>query len=124
MIDKRQNVRYESFAKAIVEDISEEEALLMDISVTGCRIKTANNIEIKPRKQYRITIIPEEAAKVELFFLDVETKWAGNEVDSFEFGFGITRSPIGKQFELYIDYLSWRYSQKNSMIGDGGSEIL
>ena len=124
MIDKRKSIRYESFAKAIVEKVSEEEALLVDISVTGCRVKTTNYIEIKPRRQYRITIIPEEASGVELFYMDVEAKWAGTEVDSYEFGFGITRSPEGKQFERYIDYLSWRYSQGNSMIGDGGSEIL
>ena len=124
MIEKRRNIRYESFAKAIVENISEEEALLMDISVTGCRIKTANFAEIKPRKHYRITIIPEKDSEVELFFLDVEAKWVGTEVDYYEFGFSITRSPEGMQFERYIDYLSWRYSQGSSMIGDSGSEIL
>ena len=124
MVENRKNIRYESFAKIIVEGISEEGIVLKDISVTGCRVKASTYIEIKPHNQYELTIVPEESSEIDSFDLAVEAKWVGVEVDSFEFGFNIVRSPAGKQFENYVDYLSWRYSQGNSMIGDGGSEIL
>ena len=124
MLDKRKNIRYESTAKAIVEGISEEEAVLKDISVTGCRIKVDNYLEIKPHTQHKLKIIPEKVSNISSFQLNVEAKWVGTEVDSFLFGFGITKSPEGKQFERYVDYLSWRYSQGSSMIGDSGTEIL
>jgi hypothetical protein len=124
MGEKRKDTRYESTAKVIIEGISKEEGVLKDISVTGCRINLANYIEIKPHTQFKLKIIPEEASEIDSFHLAVENKWVGTEVDSFVFGFGIIKSPEGKQFGRYVDYLSWRYSQGSSMIGDNGLEIL
>ena len=124
MVDQRKNIRYETSAKVIIKNVSDEKAQLKDISVTGCRIELVNYAEIKPNTRYKLKIIPEQTSEVESFFLAVESKWIGTEVNSFEFGFSIIESPKGKQFQRYVDYLSWRYSQGNSMTGDSGSEIL
>ena len=123
MDNKRQHTRYYSTAQAVIEGNRKEEAELKDISVTGCRIKAENYLEIRPHSKHEIRIIPEQESEVEAFKLSVEAKWAGTEVDSHIFGFGIIKSPEGKQFERYVDYLSWRYSQGNSMIGDSSPVI-
>jgi hypothetical protein len=118
MVEQRKNTRYQTTARAIIKGVSTEEALLKDISVTGCCLETAAFTEIKPNAHYTLKIIPESAAEIDLFFLSVEAKWKVNRADSFEFGFDIVKSPKRKQFQNYVDYLSWRYSQGNSMTGN------
>ena len=122
-IEQRKDARYESSAKAIIEGASKETALLKDISVTGCKVELPAYAAIEQNKKYKLKIIPESASNVESFFLTVESKWIGAGADSYAFGFLIIESPKGKQFQRYVDYLSWRYSQGNSMTGDGGSGI-
>jgi hypothetical protein len=122
MIDQRKNTRYQTIARAIIKGASAEEAMLKDISITGCRLETAAFADIKPKKHYKLKIIPESAAEINLFFLSVEIKWKVARGNSFEYGFDIVKSPKKKQFQNYVDYLSWRYSQGNSMTGND-SEI-
>ena len=124
MEEQRKNTRYQTFAKAHIDGIAHEDAVLKDISVTGCRIELSSFVQITPNKQYKLKIIPEDESKIDPFFLFAEAKWIGTEIDSYEFGFNIIKSPKGKQFQRYVDYLSWRYSQGNSMIGDGDNDII
>jgi hypothetical protein len=123
MAEQRENSRYRSSAKAIIKGFDGEEAEVKDISISGCRLELANYAAIEPKKQYELRIIPEIEAKIEYFFLTAESIWVGTMVNSFEFGFSIIKSPKGKQFQRYVDYLAWRYSKGNSMTGSDSPEI-
>ena len=126
MIEKRKHTRYQALAKVLIKGkgISDEEVLLKDISITGCRIELPANLTIEPNTHYKLKIIPESEAEIESFLLDVEPRWLGAEHSSSEIGFSITKSPKGKQFQRYVDYLSWRYSHGNSMTKDKDVDII
>lgn len=116
MVEQRKNTRYKTSATVIIQGAGKEKALLKDISITGCRVELAGGGALDLHKLYKMKVIPEDAAEIDSFFLTVECKRAGTEADSSGFGFTIVKSPRGKQFQRYVDYLSWRYAQGNSMI--------
>ena len=116
MFEQRKNVRYQTLAKVRIEKASEGETLLKDISVTGCRVECTAYSDIKPGTQYKLEIIPESNAKIDGFHLLVKTQWIRNADYSCEIGFTIIESPKGKEFQRYVDYLSWRNSHGGSGI--------
>ena len=119
MNEQRKFFRYKTLAKARLIEVSEGENLLKDISITGCLVECTSYAGIETNKQYNLEVKPESAAKIGTFELLVETKWMRAEAYSCEIGFAIVKSPKGKLFQRYVDYLSWRYSQGNSMTGSG-----
>jgi hypothetical protein len=123
MHEQRKNTRYHTSAIAIIKGVHDGETLLKDISVTGCRLELPAYAEIKPNEQYKLEIKPESDSKINPFHLIVESKWEGAKVDSYELGFIIKEFPHGRQFQRYVDYLSWRYDHGSSMTGDSSSEI-
>ncbi|GHT56299.1 hypothetical protein FACS1894109_04810 [Spirochaetia bacterium] len=106
--ENRKNIRYRTLAKVRIHGILGEESLLKDLSVTGCCVECTSLADIGPNNQYKLEIIPEKAAKIGQFELEVEVKWVRSGADSSEVGFSITASPKGKLFQRYVDYLSWR----------------
>ena len=118
MIEQRKSTRYQSFAKANIEGAGAGEILLKDISVTGCRVECTTYMEVKLNQQYKLEIVPEKAANLGPFELHVESKWIRIGNYFYEIGFVITKSPKRKQFQRYVDYLSWRYDQGISMTGN------
>ena len=117
MFEHRKSPRYQTLAKARIKGVSEGETLLKDISVTGCCVECTIYAEIKPNVRYLVEVIPESAARIEMFELLAESMWIRPGNYSHEIGFFIIESPKKKQFLNYVDYLSWRYSQGNSMTG-------
>ena len=118
MTEKRKDIRFQTVAKVRFEMGMEGEALIRDISITGCRVVSSLNVEIKLNNKYTIEITPEKDSKIGGFKLNVESKWIRNNSDSCEIGLAITEFPKGKQFQHYVDYLSWRYAHGNSMTGE------
>ena len=108
MFIKRENTRYPSLAHARIPEIFPEEALLKDLSVTGCCIEYTVYVDAKFNTPYTIEIIPEATAKIGKFELTVECRWVRTGGYSFDLGFIITASPKGKLFQRYVDYLAWR----------------
>jgi len=84
------------------------DALLKDISITGCRIECTMHVDVKENSQYSITVIPEENTGIGRFDLLAECKWLHADSYSCNIGFEICKSPGKKDFERYVDYLSWR----------------
>ena len=117
MTEQRKNTRYHTLARVEIEGVNEGEALLKDISVTGCCVECTAYAEAKLNIQYKLRIIPESSAKIGMFDLLVESRWIHSGSYSCEIGFFIMESPKGKAFQRYVDYLSWRYSHGNSMTG-------
>lgn len=83
---------------------------LKDISITGCCVESFAPVALQPGVQYELEIEPEKSAFVKNFVLMVEQKWIRPGEESTEIGFVIIASPKGKQFQHYIDYLSYRSS--------------
>jgi hypothetical protein len=122
MKELRKETRYNSQAKVKFLDIDGGEGFLKNLSITGCRMECSNSGAVELNAQYRIEIIPEKAAEIGPFDLLVKSKWIRPGGHSLEAGFTIVESPKGKQFQQYVDYLSWRYSQGDSMTGSGPDE--
>ncbi|MDR2402863.1 MAG: PilZ domain-containing protein [Spirochaetaceae bacterium] len=108
MFNERKSVRYITHALARIEGVIEGDALLKDISVTGCCIECTMVVDIKPNKVYKITILPEAASNIGSFELKAEARWIQTGGYSCEAGFLIVASPKGKLFQRYVDYLVWR----------------
>jgi len=118
MAEQRKNSRFLTSAKVIIKEFGKEEFQLKDLSITGCRLEYPIDTEISLDKRFSLEIIPETEAKIKPFSIDVESKWVRVSSNSCEAGFMITESPKGKQFQNYVDYLSWRYSQGKSMTSE------
>jgi len=118
MAEQRKNSRFLTTAKVVIKEFGKEEFQLKDLSITGCRLEYPLDTEISLDKRFSLEIIPETEAKIKPFSIDVESKWVRVSSNSCEAGFMITESPKGKQFQNYVDYLSWRYSQGKSMTSE------
>ena len=122
MSELRNATRYKASAKVKIQGAAEGEIALKDLSVTGCRVESADFSEIELNKQYIIEVLPEKNANIGAFDLMVESMWMRPGDNSYQVGFSIIASPKGKLFQRYVDYLSWRHSQGSSIDGDGASE--
>ena len=107
-IENRKSRRYPSIARAKIPGLFTGDALLKDISVTGCCIECTMQVEVDPDSEYTITIHPEKEAGVRSFNLIVECKWCHSGACSCCIGFAIKQSPKKKDFLKYVDYLAWR----------------
>jgi hypothetical protein len=105
MFQDRKYRRYSSLAAASIPAVFEGEAILKDLSVTGCRIEISAGFHTKPGSRHTMTILPEAASGVEEFEIDVEVCWIHPENYNCEVGFSIVKSPRKKFFQRYVDYL-------------------
>ena len=115
MKEQRKNLRYETLATVKIKEIGKEDFPLKDLSITGCRIEFPINKDIMPNMRFSLKIIPENAAEVEPFTINTESRWVSVSGRGCEAGFSLVEPPKGKQFQRYVDYLSWRWSQGQSM---------
>ena len=106
--ESRKNPRYPSIAHVRIPKMFTGDALLKDISITGCRIECTMHIEVEENSRHTITVLPEENAGIGSFDLLAECMWFHPGGDSCDIGFNITKSPGKKDFQRYVDYLSWR----------------
>jgi hypothetical protein len=108
MFENRKSVRYPTLARAVIPEIVDGEALLKDLSITGCCVEYTMFVDVKLNAHYKVQILPDSAAKIDPFDLFVESRWAHASGYSCEIGFAITMSPKGRDFQRYVDYLAWR----------------
>ena len=106
--ERRKSRRYPSIAKVSLPQAFTGEALLKDLSITGCRIECTMHVDINEKSEYTITIHPEDNASIGNFDLLVDCKWSHSGNYSCDIGFDIKKSPGKRDFERYVDYLSWR----------------
>jgi hypothetical protein len=108
--ENRKNQRFPSVAKVRIPKVFSGEALLKDISVTGCHIECPTHVDIKENSKSKLTVYPEENTEIGCFKLLVECKWIHSGDCSCDIGFDIKKTPGKKNFERYVDYLSWRHN--------------
>jgi hypothetical protein len=110
MFEKRKNTRYPTLARALIPKVSDGEALLKDLSITGCCIEYTMFVDIKSNEEYTIQILPDSAAGIGSFEIQVSCRWIRMSGYSCEIGFAISISPKGRDFHRYVEYLAWRSS--------------
>jgi hypothetical protein len=108
MFEKRKNERFNTHARVRMPKVFQGDALLKDLSVTGCRIESTVFADIELHSLHTIEIIPEAASNIDPFYITAEARWIRMGEYSFEAGFLISSSPTGKHFQQYVDYLGWR----------------
>ena len=106
--EKRRHKRYRSLAKAEIEGYDYGESLLTDLSILGCRIECTMQADLDTETEYKIKIIPEQSANIGEFEITAELKWSLTKGYTTEMGFCIVKSPKGRFFQRYLDYLAWR----------------
>ncbi|MHB9296289.1 hypothetical protein PilKf_02049 [Pillotina sp. SPG140] len=111
-MERRENIRYPTEAHAIITTLLIGEAILQDISITGCCIEYTVQVPVSVGEPLIIKIIPEPAAGIGEFTVIGEPCWIRSINYSCEIGFLFKEYPKGKFFERYVDYLSYK-SQKN-----------
>jgi hypothetical protein len=121
-MEKRKNSRFTTTAKVKIKEFGKEVFQLKDLSITGCRIEYPLDIEILLDMRFSLKITPEKEAKIHPFSITAEARWIRVSSKSCEAGFMISESPKGKEFQNYVDYLSYRFSHGKSMIGDDISD--
>ncbi|MDR2535749.1 MAG: PilZ domain-containing protein [Treponema sp.] len=110
MQEKRKSIRYRTQAQAKIPGVFNGDALLKDISVTGCCVECMSRVNILPDTQYTIQVIPEPDSQIGKFEVLAQSRWIHAREDACEIGLIILESPKGKQFQRYVDYLAWRAS--------------
>ncbi|MDR0382549.1 MAG: PilZ domain-containing protein [Spirochaetaceae bacterium] len=108
MFQRRINKRYQSLATATMADAFIGEAMLKDLSVSGCRIEHTVIINAEHDKHYTLHVKPEADAKIGEFDLAVKLCWVKHGNCASEAGFSVVESPKGKFFQRYVDYLAYR----------------
>jgi hypothetical protein len=109
MVDKRKHPRYLSSAAVRIGDWV---YTLKDIGVSGCCLKCppgADDLVIN--QEYNVTLTAEPEARLAPFEFCIEPCWSRNTGDSREVGCFITRFPVGKQYQIFADYLAWWISR-------------
>ena len=117
MIEQRKVIRLETLAGVAIKGLKQGQALLKDISVTGCRAECPKDAGVEKNSHCILEIIPEEKTSIKSFELLAEAKWVKNGLESMEIGFFILEFPKDLQFQYYVDYLAWRYAQEGRNIG-------
>jgi hypothetical protein len=108
MHELRKNPRFESIGKAQISTIPKCKLMIKNLSITGCCLEcTLDSDKIKIQEKYRIDIKPERKSHIHHFNIEVECKWIRSGENSSEIGFEIYSFPKGKNFQSYVDYLSF-----------------
>jgi hypothetical protein len=86
------------------------ECFLRNISITGCGVECTGAEDLQQGIQYQMKVKPEKESHIGIFDLQVECKWIRKNSHFTEMGFFIIASPKGRQFQRYVDYLTYRQS--------------
>jgi hypothetical protein len=112
MLENRKSARFNAKGWARVEGVQKVEISEKNISVTGCCLESAVSPEkFKINENYKLSIKPERASRAGAFDIEVKCMWVRKESSFCEFGFHIIASPSGKQFQNYVNYLSYRSNE-------------
>jgi hypothetical protein len=99
--------RFETGANIIVVNIDNAGAVLKNLSSGGLCIESDEYIGIIPNARYTVNVLPEEAARLDRFNLEIESRWVKSKKRNFESGFAIMVVPGSKEEESLIMYLGY-----------------
>lgn len=104
----RKNLRYYTLGEAQINAVSKYKFIIKNLSITGCCLECSSGCEkLKINEKYKVHIKPERKSHIHEFELEVECRWIRNRNNLSEMGFEIYSFPKGKNFQSYVDYLSF-----------------
>ncbi|MDR1868333.1 MAG: methyl-accepting chemotaxis protein [Treponema sp.] len=102
--------RYKTNAQVQIRGFEGSATLLNDISSGGFCIASRTFISIEPGGTYTMQIIPDPAAKLKPFNLNMKALWIKSTVSQFTAGFSIIET-TGNSLEAYLNHLK-QYSRR------------
>jgi hypothetical protein len=102
--DNRRAPRYDSWAHVKINGF-EGEALLRNINLGGFRMESRTFVAITIGDNYAMNVVPETATALRSFDLEVEVRWVRSTESSFNAGFAVTKAPLDRGLEKYVEYL-------------------
>ncbi len=102
--EQRKDVRFEDIGRVDIPALCVLPAILIDISMYGCKIRFPVKLEVEMESEYDLKITP-AIREFGSFHLIGEPAWIKKETAATEVGFKILRSPGTKTFQNYVDRL-------------------
>ena len=105
VVEQRNNVRYEDFARITCPDICFLQGVLLDISESGCKIRFPVPVTVDYDKDYEITIQPSCKFGLNPFSTVIHPVWENDSSETPEVGFVILQSPGIPSLLKYLEIL-------------------
>jgi hypothetical protein len=71
-------------------------------------------------ESYTFVILPEESSGLDSFELEVEVRWRRSTEHSFNAGFRVIKTPSGRAFEKYLEYIKNSGSSQRGRFAGAG----
>ena len=106
----RKEMRFGSNALVYLVDSSKKEtkAHLKELGLNGLSIRSDDYIDIEPKNNYTITIVPEKESKIKQFQLDIRSRWVKLNKSKMEAGFSVKGPLSNSEFQDYLEYIAMR----------------
>ena len=101
----RKAQRFVEIGRVDAPDFCLFSGVLIDISLTGCKVKFPTNLEIDCECEYELKVHCARKEFSEPFSLIANVSWFKNSDSACEVGFNIIRSPSTREFEKLIKSL-------------------
>jgi hypothetical protein len=102
----RKDARYPSAGKVYIAEVPNTEALLKNLSASGLSLESGEFLDIVPKAQYSVDIVPEEDSNLDKFTLNLESRWIKTNQKRSESGFVIVIPP-GADASILQKYLAY-----------------
>ncbi len=102
--EQRKDARFEDIGRVDIPALCVLPAILVDISMYGCKIRFPVALGIEMENEYDLKITP-AIREFGSFHLIGEPAWIKKEQKATEVGFKILRSPGTRNFQNYVEKL-------------------
>ncbi len=112
---KRRQFRFADFGHVEIHELCAINGILVNISLSGCKIHFPLNITVDLERDYRIKITTSRKGFKSPFVLLCHPQWCENVSGGTNIGFTVLRSPDTTQWAVYINQIK---KENNSFDGD------
>jgi len=105
--EKRKHPRFPDESTVELGGTLDMSGKLIDLSVTGVRVKFDAKQKLRDDREYAIRILPGKAPDLQPFSLTVKLVWSDTRGHFTEAGFTIVSSPAREEFMHYLDFISY-----------------
>lgn len=112
-VEKRKHQRFPDESTVELGGSMDMCGKLVDLSVTGVRVKFDSKQKLGDDREYALRILPGKAPDLRPFSLIVKLVWSDARGHATEAGFCIVSSPAREEFQHYLDFISYRNVAQN-----------
>jgi hypothetical protein len=111
--EKRKHQRFPDESTVELGGTLDMSGKLVDLSVTGVRVKFDVKQKLSDAREYALRILPGKAPDLRPFSLTVKLVWSDTRGHCTEAGFSIVASPAREEFQHYLDFISYGNGVQN-----------